>query len=80
MLLGPPGAGSMYAQLRTNLPREVMGFQSFPFDTAWRGSKDSRQFCEHAEVRLLPADVELIAGTERLSAVHWASRAHSLPG
>lgn len=46
-------AGSMYAQLRTNLPREVMGFQAFPFDKAWRGSKDPRQFCEHAEVRLL---------------------------
>lgn len=46
-------AGSMYAQLRTNLPREVMGFQSFPFDTEWPGSKDPRQFCEHTEVRLL---------------------------
>lgn len=44
-------AGSMYAQLRTNLPREVMGFQSFPFDTAWRGSQDPRQFCSHQEVR-----------------------------
>ena len=40
----------MYAGLRTNLPREVMGFQCFPFDTAWRGSSDPRQFCSHEEV------------------------------
>lgn len=43
--------GSMYAELRTNLPREVMGFLDFPFDAHFPGSKDTRQFCSHAEVR-----------------------------
>lgn len=43
--------GSMYSELRTNLPREVMGFLDFPFDAHFPGSKDPRQFCSHAEVR-----------------------------
>lgn len=41
---------SMYAGLRTNLPREVMGFADFPFDETFPGSKDPRQFCSHQEV------------------------------
>lgn len=40
---------SMYASLRTNLPREVMGFLDFPFDRAFGG--DARRFCGHAEVQ-----------------------------
>lgn len=52
---------SMYAGLRTNLPREVMGYLDFPFDTQFSGapskntssvSVDSRRFCSHQEVLL----------------------------
>ncbi|KAL4445839.1 hypothetical protein ABPG77_009038 [Micractinium sp. CCAP 211/92] len=46
-----PVHGSMYRDLRTNLPREVMGFLDFPFDAAFPGSQDGRQFCGHAEVQ-----------------------------
>ena len=41
----------MYANLRTNLPREVMAFSDFPFDASFPGSADARQFPGHAEVR-----------------------------
>jgi len=41
---------SMYEGLRTNLPREVMGYSEFPFDTKFPGSKDPRRFCTHQEV------------------------------
>ena len=41
--------GSMYASLRTNLPRECMGYESFPFTRTFAG--DDRRFCGHAEVR-----------------------------
>lgn len=41
----------MYAGLRTNLPREVMGYADFPFDAAYPGSQDPRQFPSHAEVQ-----------------------------
>lgn len=54
-LLGSSGSrtkvhGSMYKNLRTNLPREVMGVSDFPFDDQFPGSKDSRQYCSHEEV------------------------------
>ena len=39
--------GSMYASLRTNLPREVMGYPSFPFTKVFAG--DDRRFCGHGE-------------------------------
>ncbi|KAL6782862.1 hypothetical protein ACKKBG_A08405 [Auxenochlorella protothecoides x Auxenochlorella symbiontica] len=42
---------SMYAGLRTNLPREVMGFGHYPFTTTFPGSADPRQFPTHDEVR-----------------------------
>lgn len=42
--------GSMYASLRTNLPREVMGYQEFPFDGR-RHYGDERRFCGHEEVQ-----------------------------
>ena len=39
----------VYKSLRTNLPREVMGYGSFPFTRVFGG--DSRRFCGHEEVR-----------------------------
>ena len=42
---------SMYANLRTNLPREVMAYTDFPFDDLQGKSKDDRRFPSHAEVR-----------------------------
>ena len=42
--------GSMYANLRTNLPREVMGVSDFPFDTSFEGSSDHRTYPAHTEV------------------------------
>ncbi|TVU31749.1 hypothetical protein EJB05_23447, partial [Eragrostis curvula] len=41
---------SLYASLRTNLPREVMGFLDFPFSAAAAGSADPRRFPGHEEV------------------------------
>ena len=38
---------SMYRNLRTNLPREVMSYADFPFTRVWH---DPRRFCGHAEV------------------------------
>lgn len=42
--------GSMYASLRTNLPREVMGFKEFPFASGKAFDGDARRFCGHSEV------------------------------
>ena len=41
----------MYANLRTNLPREVMSYTDFPFTRSWG---DPRRFCGHAEVHNPP--------------------------
>ena len=48
---------SMYRDLRTNLPREVMSFLDFPFLPSAMGgrSHDARRFCSHSEVG--PADL-----------------------
>ncbi|CAN6325152.1 unnamed protein product [Urochloa humidicola] len=43
------GHSSLYESLRTNLPREVMGFLDFPF-AAGPGSVDARRFPRHEEV------------------------------
>ncbi|XAR63199.1 hypothetical protein NMG60_11023052 [Bertholletia excelsa] len=40
--------GSLYFSLRTNLPRQIMGFTDYPFDVKERG--DSRHFPGHEEV------------------------------
>ncbi|KAG2485336.1 hypothetical protein HYH03_015918 [Edaphochlamys debaryana] len=43
----------MYRDLRTNLPREIMGYSDFPFTAEFLGpgySADPRQFCGHREV------------------------------
>jgi hypothetical protein len=39
--------------LRTNLPRELMGFSDLPFTPGMMGaaSSDARRFCSHREVR-----------------------------
>lgn len=51
--------GSMYKNLRTNLPREVMGVGDFPFDDRFPGSTDPRRYCSHEEVfRYLKAYAE----------------------
>ena len=42
---------SMYAKLRTNLPREVMAYTDFAFDDLGGRSHDARRFPSHAEVR-----------------------------
>ena len=39
---------SMYQNLRTNLPREIMAFDSFPFNKTYN---DSRQYPSHEEVQ-----------------------------
>ncbi|KAK3041074.1 hypothetical protein RJ639_026871 [Escallonia herrerae] len=41
---------SLYASLRTNLPREVMGFRDFPFVETGRVHRDPRRFPGHEEV------------------------------
>ncbi|KAH9777343.1 Flavin-containing monooxygenase FMO GS-OX-like 4 [Citrus sinensis] len=41
---------SLYSSLRTNLPREVMGFTDYPFTARDDGSGDPRRFPGHAEV------------------------------
>ncbi|CAN6319910.1 unnamed protein product [Urochloa humidicola] len=43
------GHSSLYESLRTNLPRELMGFLDFPF-AAGPGSADARRFPRHEEV------------------------------
>lgn len=46
---------SMYASLRTNLPREVMSYLDLPFVPESMGGRsvDSRRFCTHEEVKNL---------------------------
>jgi len=45
------GSSSLYASLRTNLPREAMGFLDFPFAGGAAGSQqDPRRFPGHEEV------------------------------
>lgn len=41
---------SVYASLRTNLPREVMGFRVYPFVASARPGRDPRRFPGHEEV------------------------------
>lgn len=41
---------SMYAKLRTNLPREVMAYTDFAFDDLAGHSQDARRFPSHHEV------------------------------
>lgn len=41
---------SLYASLRTNLPREAMGFREYPFVSTDKPGRDSRRFPGHKEV------------------------------
>lgn len=41
---------SLYASLRTNLPREVMGFRVYPFVASRKPGRDQRRFPGHGEV------------------------------
>lgn len=41
---------SLYASLRTNLPREVMGFREYPFVAKNGAHRDPRRFPGHGEV------------------------------
>ncbi|GFP81784.1 flavin-containing monooxygenase FMO GS-OX-like 4 [Phtheirospermum japonicum] len=41
---------SLYASLRTNLPREVMGFRVYPFLVSGKPGRDPRRFPGHTEV------------------------------
>ncbi|GAB2211752.1 hypothetical protein Droror1_Dr00025086 [Drosera rotundifolia] len=41
---------SIYRSLRTNLPREVMGFRDYPFVASGRPGRDARRFPGHEEV------------------------------
>ncbi|XP_076957047.1 flavin-containing monooxygenase FMO GS-OX-like 4 [Bidens hawaiensis] len=41
---------SLYASLRTNLPRETMGFREYPFVAKKSGQRDPRRFPGHREV------------------------------
>lgn len=41
---------SLYASLRTNLPREAMSFREYPFVPKKTGHRDSRRFPGHKEV------------------------------
>lgn len=41
---------SLYSSLRTNLPREVMGFRAYPFVAKNGSQRDARRFPGHREV------------------------------
>jgi hypothetical protein len=41
---------SMYASLRTNLPRDLMAFRSFPFDSRGSGDDEGQRFPSHRAV------------------------------
>ena len=71
--------GSMYASLRTNLPREVMGYPSFPFTKVFAG--DDRRFCGHGEVRAyLAAYAEHHTLTEHINTSTEVVKAEPIQG
>ncbi|KAJ9147744.1 hypothetical protein P3X46_029870 [Hevea brasiliensis] len=47
---------SLYSSLRTNLPREVMGFRDYPFISKADKTRDPRRFPGHREVLLYLQD------------------------
>jgi len=47
---GPRLHASIYSSLRTNLPRDLMAFFDFPFDSSGGGSDDWPRYPSHSEV------------------------------
>ncbi|XP_021276884.1 flavin-containing monooxygenase FMO GS-OX-like 4 isoform X1 [Herrania umbratica] len=57
---------SLYSSLRTNLPREVMGFTDFPFMTLAGENRDPRRFPGHREVLMYLKDFAREFGVEEM--------------
>ncbi|XVF51690.1 hypothetical protein PTKIN_Ptkin04bG0204900 [Pterospermum kingtungense] len=57
---------SLYSSLRTNLPREVMGFVDFPFVTRPGEDRDPRRFPGHREVLMYLKDFAIEFGVEEM--------------
>ncbi|CAA7034214.1 unnamed protein product [Microthlaspi erraticum] len=57
---------SVYGSLRTNLPRECMGFRDFPFAIRSGESRDPRRFPSHGEVLAYLQDFGKEFGIEEL--------------
>ena len=61
---GAPILSSLYASLRTNVPRDLMAFRDYPFDTVHGDGIDSRRFPGHPAVlqyiRNFARDFELV--------------------
>ncbi|CAA7034238.1 unnamed protein product [Microthlaspi erraticum] len=57
---------SVYGSLRTNLPRECMGFRDFPFAIRSGESRDQRRFPSHGEVLAYLRDFSKEFGIEEL--------------
>ncbi|KAK1564783.1 hypothetical protein Q3G72_011483 [Acer saccharum] len=57
---------SLYSSLRTNLPRESMGFIDYPFVTRSDGSGDPRRFPGHQEVLMYLKEFARVFGVEEL--------------
>ncbi|KAL6004948.1 Flavin-containing monooxygenase FMO GS-OX5, partial [Asimina triloba] len=55
---------SLYDSLRTNLPRQVMGFRDYPFVARDREGRDSRRYPGHREVLLYLEDFSRDFGLE----------------
>ena len=49
-------SSSLYSSLRTNIPREIMGFLDYPFLSTGLADRDSRRFPGHREVLLFLND------------------------
>ncbi|XP_039029375.1 flavin-containing monooxygenase FMO GS-OX-like 4 [Hibiscus syriacus] len=57
---------SLYSSLRTNLPREVMGYVDFPFVTRPGKSRDPRRYPGHREVLMYLKDFAREFGVEEM--------------
>lgn len=57
---------SLYSSLRTNLPRESMGFIDFPFVARSDGSGDPRRFPGHREVLMYLKEFARVFGVEEM--------------
>ncbi|KAL5748516.1 hypothetical protein ACOSP7_025558 [Xanthoceras sorbifolium] len=57
---------SLYSSLRTNLPREAMGFRDYPFVTRGDWSGDLRRFPGHKEVLMYLKEFARVFGVEEM--------------